>query len=402
MPAASVTVMPGNSRRVVPLIHSGRRWFGITFAACWLVFLVDPVATAWGRGDVLGRLGAVTMVLFGGAYLVAVRVIGPQYPRARTPGARRALVMLVAMVAMAAASVLLIGTPGVGTAPYIAVVAALHYCNRPRAGLIWVVTTGGLAELLVRWFDGSWTQNSGVATAVLSAGMSVWGLGLLLARNQQTMRAQASESALALSQQQDRFARDLHDILGHSLTVITIKAELAGRLVESSPERAKAEIADLERLSREALADVRRAVRGYREVSLAGELARAKEALRLGEVSAEVPVAIDDVPEEHRELFAWGVREAVTNVLRHASATTCVIRVVADRLEVLDDGKGIGQGTGGAQGTGDGSGIRGLRERAAAAGAELTLTDVRPHGTLLTVSYSDPGGRDPSLDKGGA
>ena len=105
-------------------------------------------------------------------------------------------------------------------------------------------------------------------------------------------------SRLELADERNRFARDLHDILGHSLTVITVKAELANRLIDVDPARARAEVADLERLSRDALADVRRAVQGYRELTLPGELARARTALSAAEITADLPNSTDDVEKD--------------------------------------------------------------------------------------------------------
>ena len=163
-------------------------------------------------------------------------------------------------------------------------------------------------------------------------------------------------------------ARDLHDILGHSLTVITVKAELAGRLMDADPARARAEVADLERLSRDALMDVRRAVEGFRELTLPGELARARESLRSAGIEADLPGSAEVVPSDMREVFAWAVREGVTNVIRHSGATP-VHRPPDGRA-----GRGAGQRRRGAIGgraarTTAATGWRGLRERATASGA---------------------------------
>ncbi len=99
-------------------------------------------------------------------------------------------------------------------------------------------------------------------------------------RSMELTAARKEFAELAVQEERNRFARDLHDILGHSLTVITVKAELAGRLIEANPERAAAEVADVEQLARAALADVRAAVAGYRELSLAGELVAARRRCR--------------------------------------------------------------------------------------------------------------------------
>ena len=117
-----------------------------------------------------------------------------------------------------------------------------------------------------------------------------------------------------------RIGRDLHDILGHSLTAIAVKAGLARRLAERGADGAAAEIADVERLAREALADVRATASGYREVSVGSEIAVAAMVLRSAGIIAQLPMAVDDVDPAGRELFGYVVREAVTNVVRHSRA----------------------------------------------------------------------------------
>ncbi len=124
----------------------------------------------------------------------------------------------------------------------------------------------------------------------------------------------------AVVAERERIGRDLHDILGHSLTAIAVKAGLARRLLERDPAAAGQEIADVERLAREALADVRATASGYREVSLAGELAVAAAVLQAAGIRAELPRAVDSVNPAAREVFGYVIREAVTNVVRHSGA----------------------------------------------------------------------------------
>ena len=159
-------------------------------------------------------------------------------------------------------------------------------------------------------------------------------------------------------------ARDLHDILGHSLTVITIKAELANRLLDVDIERARSELDDLERLSRDALADVRSAVEGFRGISLPVEIARAREALRAAGIEDDVPSSTDMVPTRLRELFAWTIH--------------CRITVDENSASVVDDGRG-------AESTSSGNGLIGLRERAGASGARVVITHPQPQGFALQV-----------------
>ncbi|MDL9978006.1 sensor histidine kinase [Microbacterium sp. ASV49] len=185
--------------------------------------------------------------------------------------------------------------------------------------------------------------------------------------------AQREVERLAAERERGRVARDIHDILGHSLTVITVKSELAGRLVDADPQRAKTEIAEVEALARAALADVRATVAGFRGVSVSGELAAARVALAAADVALDAPTTTDAVPPDRRELAGWVVREGVTNVVRHAEAKRCRIRLESNRIAIEDDGVG-------PAGANSGTGLSGLRERVDAAGG------------ILAVGRSDLGG----------
>jgi two-component system sensor histidine kinase DesK len=221
-----------------------------------------------------------------------------------------------------------------------------------------------------------WRGDAGLLLSTLAATLAVWGIQQMIIRNAQLVSAREENAKLAVEDERNRFARDLHDILGHSLTVITVKAELANKLFDVDVERARVELSDLERLSRDALVDVRRAVEGYRELTLPGEIARARTALEAAEIKAVLPNSTDEVPTDLRELFAWTVREGVTNVIRHSGARTCTVRLTSTSAEVVDDGHGAGgdgagdAGTGVGRGSG-GHGLVGLRERAAAVGASV-------------------------------
>ncbi|MDF2990736.1 MAG: signal transduction histidine kinase [Microbacterium sp.] len=179
--------------------------------------------------------------------------------------------------------------------------------------------------------------------------------------------AQAQIADLAAERERSRVARDVHDILGHSLTVITVKAELAGRLMDAGSPAARDEITQIEQLARGALSDVRTTVHGYRGVSISGELAAARAALESAGVSADLPGATEQVPADRRELAGWVVREAVTNVIRHAGAQSCRVRLGARSVEVADDGCGP------ESAASTGSGLTGLRERVETSGARLLI-----------------------------
>ena len=241
---------------------------------------------------------------------------------------------------------LLLGEPGIACSVYVAVAGVLVLPFRAAAPLSLSIA----AIVLVLGSLADWSSQIGTAFGVMAASVAIFGLRQVLARNLDLIKAHQENAQLAVENERNRFARDLHDILGHSLTVITVKAELAGRVLDTDPERARTELADLERLSRDALADVRRAVGGYREMSLSGELVRARDALRSAEIDAELPNSTDEVPGELQELFAWTVREGVTNVIRHSGASHCTVATRARR--------GAGRGRRTRPGGRDGRGSR--------------------------------------------
>jgi two-component system, NarL family, sensor histidine kinase DesK len=192
--------------------------------------------------------------------------------------------------------------------------------------------------------------------------------------------ARAEVARLAAENERIRIARDLHDLLGHSLTTITVKAGLARRLGAADPARAVGQIGEVEELCRQALAEVRAAVSGYRDVTLAGELARGRELLRAAGVAADLPTATDIVDPAHQELLGWAVREGLTNVVRHSRAGTCAVRLSQSGVEITDDGVGAAAPVG--------NGLRGLRERVAAAGGSVEAGPAQPSGWRLQVSVA--------------
>ena len=154
-------------------------------------------------------------------------------------------------------------------------------------------------------------------------------------------RAEQRVSTLSVAAERERIGRDLHDILGHSLTAISIKAGLAARLVDLDPAAAKAQIAEIEQVSRQALADVRTTASGMREVRLATEIASARSVLLAAGIESRMPSALPPLSDELSELMGYVVREAVTNVVRHSRAGVCTIVVESSAVEIRDDGRGL-------------------------------------------------------------
>ena len=228
----------------------------------------------------------------------------------------------------------------------------------------------------------SWDDVTPVAIPI--AGLITFVVHHALINSHELAEARADLACLAAENERFRIARDLHDLLGHSLTTITVKAGLAARLGPSGHDRAAREMAEVEHLARQALDEVRAAVAGYREVTLASELATGRQLLRAAGITADFPHAVDDVDPAHQELFGWVVREGLTNIVRHSHATACAVRLSASAIEITDNGAG---GTAPA-----GNGLTGLRERVTAAGGSIDAGPGRPVGWRLRVCLLPAGG----------
>jgi two-component system, NarL family, sensor histidine kinase DesK len=349
---------------------------GPVFAGIWLFFLLNPFLEGWAHRD--SPRGAAAMVLtvaFAAAYMTLWVRARSDRSRLVDVEPRFAAAYLGALVVLGALVIALTGEPGLATVVYVSV-ACIMVLPLRVAGPVAVLLT--VVVLALGALEG-WGSQVGNAFAVMAASLAVFGLRTVMSRNFALVAAHEENARLAVDNERTRFARDLHDILGHSLTVVTVKAELAQKLMSVDLERARAEVADLERLSRDALADVRRAVQGYRDITLPGELVRARSALRSAEIDADLPNSTDEVPTELRELFAWTVREGVTNVIRHSGARHCEVRLTPTSAEVRDDGAAL------ASPTGHGSGLAGLRERAADVGATVVVQHLDPGFSLAVV-----------------
>lgn len=197
--------------------------------------------------------------------------------------------------------------------------------------------------------------------------------------------AQEEIEHLAKVAERERIARDLHDVLGHTLSVIVLKSELAARLLDRDSNRDRAEIAEVEQIARQALAEVRQAIRGYRAGSLAEEFARARATLETAGIKAEcetpqTAVALRELSPAQETVLALVIREAVTNVVRHSGAGLCHLRLQRDRshyrLEIADNGRGGKQD--------EGNGLRGMRERLETMAGTMVRDTSR--GTRLIVT----------------
>jgi len=198
--------------------------------------------------------------------------------------------------------------------------------------------------------------------------------------NRKLRKANDEIEHLAKVAERERIARDLHDVLGHTLSVIILKSELAGKLMDRDPHRAGNEIREVEQISRQALSEVRDTIRGYRSQGLEAELARAKSTLETAGVAVKLEAARVALPALQEGVLSMAVREAVTNVVRHAHARTCTLQLEqrngSCHLEIEDDGRGGFEN--------EGNGLRGMRERVEMLGGNLTRNSQA--GTRLTIT----------------
>jgi two-component system sensor histidine kinase DesK len=252
----------------------------------------------------------------------------------------------------------------------------------PMVGLLLGLGTTTTLLIGTEIADGAPDWNAASILVVLTIAM--FGTRQVIMANAELRAARDEIATLAVAEERARMARDLHDVLGHSLTTITVKAGLARRILESSgdDEQAIAELRDVEHLSRTALGEVRSTVSGYRKASLAAELVGARVALQAAEIEADLPHAVDNVPAELQEPFAYVLREGVTNVIRHSNARRCAVRLGESWIEVRDDGRSEVAPSGG------GHGLGGLKERLAKVGGSLSAGPGPSGGFVVRASVA--------------
>lgn len=270
----------------------------------------------------------------------------------------------------------------------LGLVAAL--LTTPLVIVVTVATVG--AVLLAGVVDGTVRERIPDVVMLASTTLATALVVRLVRAHEELQRTRDELAAIAVLRERNRIAADLHDLLGHSLTTLTLKAGLARRLLAAGEgDRAQAEVADIERIGRSSLADVRAAVSGFRAASIAQELACARDALATAGMVAELPGNVPDVATSLSAAFGHVIREGVTNAVRHSGATRVAIDIEAGRLVVRDDGRG-------PQGP-EGNGLRGLRERLERAGGTLSFGPDAGGGSRLVATGGPaeidvmPGGR---------
>lgn len=224
----------------------------------------------------------------------------------------------------------------------------------------------------------SWLETSYLVLSTLFTGLVIYGLSRLTDLVQEVHRSRAELARLAVSQERLRFSRDLHDLLGYSLSAITLKSELIYRLVPGRPEQAREEVASLLGISRQALSDVRTVASGYRDMSLAAEADSAAAILASADVEAEVEIACGHLHPVIDTVLATALREGVTNILRHSKVETCRISAVTaeERVTLTLTNDGVPDDLP-ALSPHSGSGIGNLKARLGAVGGRLEAERTR-------------------------
>lgn len=342
----------------------------------WLVFLTDPLENLLsgqhtGAGLALGWAG---LLVFVAGYLALVI-----RDTTRAHAGARSYAVLAGLGVLAVLLPLALGDSWLVLLVYCAVSCGAVLPVRVARVTILAVAAAGVLLPYAAGRD----PEPGMVISTLLGGFAMTGVRELVRTTVELRKARATVAQLAANEERLRLARDLHDLLGHSLSLITLKSELAGRLLPARPEAAARQVGEIEQVGRQALADVREAVSGYRRPTLAGELAGAEVALRAAGIEPTLPArppeeAAGLLAEDGGAALAWVLREAVTNVVRHSGARHCLVTLGVRQslsgplleLRVEDDGQG---GAGGPYG----NGLTGMTERLDQVGGRLDTGSAR-------------------------
>ena len=374
------------------------------FTAVWLLFPVGFVIQVLQTTD-LTAVQMLTFVASMAAYVAVFLWLMLRYPfwssGLTIPERRTRNGLLVALAALALYLELAHGSGIPYRFMFVVLAAAVTLPTRHAAWAIVAVTvvTSGIYALRSEWDAAALTWAAAVLPFLL-IGLGMILVGRLVVTVRELQAARKEISRLAVAEERLRFARDLHDLLGHSLSLITLKSELAGRLLPATPETEKAakEIQDIEDAARKSLSEVREAVAGYRQPTLEGELGGAREMLEAAGISCRIENKAGVPPNATAAVLAWAVREGVTNIIRHSHANNCEIRLMQSsgelQAEISDDGTGYAPGLNETSG----SGLSGLAERVAKSGGDIKAGPSPGDGFRLRVSLPSRRDEAPAIE----
>ncbi|PRB09437.1 sensor histidine kinase [Microbacterium sp. MYb62] len=351
--------------------------FGWMMAAIWLVFLIYPVITllrseAPPTWVIVGWLALVTfVVLYVTGFIHGMRGGGGL----GRPPSRRQWITFAALIGCVLISIPAEGGSALSFLPFLMSFASYGLTRLWH----WITTVAAvvITALCVFLIPGGLDNLSVLAIVVLLGVVNTVSTWLII----RSAEAEHLGLELATSEGREAVARDVHDLIGHSLTVVGLKAQLVRRLMDSDPERAKTELADIERLTAEAIAGVRSSVAGARVTTLVEQLASSRDSFGAADITLQIDGEPGSLSPVQALTASWILREATTNVLRHSQARTVRVVLAPGRMIVEDDGTGVRAV--------EGNGIHGMRERAEAAGAAFMIgaAHAGASGTRVEVTW---------------
>jgi len=357
---------------------------GVTFSIWrlyqhfWLLIcLYFPVASLVSRPNAWLRLvvGSTALLFFAISY-TWIMWPHPASRGARIPGRfRLSLFLLVALCFQVTAFSLFDDPAWLWSFPGVSAIAGVLLPMR-RAGVVVVLLT--LVPLLITIFTHGgvagvdWWWLIALMLVVRGLGLDMIGVARMGSAIRELHSARRELARMAVIEERERLSRDLHDLLGQTLSMITLKSELARHLVTEEPERCTRELSEIERVARQTLREVREAVAGYRQPNLSSELKGARQLLEAAGIDAQIDPIQEALPPAVDAALAWTVREGVTNVIRHSHARQCRIHLTLMNgtvcAEVLSDGDRREQRESPVS---RGLGLNGLRERVSALGGHM-------------------------------
>lgn len=358
----------------------------------WLLMVIGP-GTDILKGDVpLPWLAGAGLAAFCVLYVATIRTaFGERWKRGPVP---YQLLWTLAGLTLALA----IGYGGNFMLLFVLVSLCAGSASRSRRhlGLVLMLLSASAGIVSGMHHEGFWSTAS-LAYGTFLSGFVVSVIIMLFQAVAQLKSTRQELARNAVAEERLRFSRDLHDLLGHTLSVVVVKAEAARRIAGRDLDAALTQVGDIEAVGRQALTEIREAVTGYREGSLATELDRARSALAASDIEVVLHESGPPLPPQTEALLGWVVREGVTNVVRHSGASRARIELHAAegqaRLTITDNGRGpaapatraSGGGTATLESPRTGTGLRGLTERLAAAGGSLTTGPATAGGFRVTA-----------------